>query len=271
MTLHHLFDLGLTARHLHLSFWILSQPLLHVATLSEALGRSVLVVHLSLAHLFLVCGWSSMRGIELHVVCKGGRVGNRQHVLSSSSLLASRLVSYLSLALECVVDLDIKLHLHQLILRLDMAHVGACPHILRIHLSLHTHFALQLHLCARPVGVLVRDHAHLGVGLVVRVVELLIRDVLDGVSLDLVWRGSLPLMRPELVQRQEDVLRRPVVRSLTGPLPRLSDYHSSPLSTPIQSENAGLVQSEVPSLTMILKLEQLDVLVPVLSRVHLFP
>ncbi len=170
-----------------------------------------------------------MRGVELHVVCEAGRVGDRQHVLSSSSLLASRLVSYLSLPLEGVVHLDIKLHLHQLVLVLHMTHIG---HIL-LQGRLHTHFALQLHLGARPIGVLVRDDAHLWVGLVVRVVELLVRDVLDGVSLHLVWRGSLPLMRPELVQRQEDVLRRPVVRSLAGPFPGLSHHHSTSLATPI--------------------------------------
>ena len=89
-------------------------------------------------------------------------------------------------------------------------------------------------------------------------------------SLDLVWRGSLPLMRSQLVQRQQDVLRRPVVRALTGVFDSLSHHHCR-LGGPRQSEDAGFVQTQVPSLAMILKLEQLDVLVPVILGVNLFP
>ena len=157
MTLHHLLHFGLAAGHLHFSFGIFAEPFLDVAALSEALGRGIFVVHLCLTHLFLVGGRSSMRGVQLHVICQAGRVGDRQHVLSSASFLASRLVSHLSLPLEGVVHLDIELHLDQLVRRLNVGHIGACPHILRIFLDrgLYTHFALELHLRASPVGVLV--------------------------------------------------------------------------------------------------------------------
>ena len=115
MTLHHLLHFCLAARHLHFSFGIFAEPFLDIASLSEALGRGVLVVHLCLTHLFLVGGRSSMRSVQLHIICQAGRVGDRQDVLSSASLLARRLVTHLSLPLEGVVHLDIELHLDQLV------------------------------------------------------------------------------------------------------------------------------------------------------------
>ena len=117
-----------------------------------------------------------MRSVQLHIICQAGRVGDRQDVLSSASLLARRLVTHLSLPLEGVVHLDIELHLDQLVRRLNVGHIGACPHILRIFLDrgLHTHFTLELHLRASTIGVFVRDNTHIWVRLIIGVVELLV-------------------------------------------------------------------------------------------------